>query len=401
MNAQTQHLKNIDEEFLDSIFNYFLPSFLATTEGEIYFLNDKALDILNKKQVKRLSDLNDLQILAAKNLQKINLILVSSNNADFPEILNKEILFLPTNFFNGKSEKLYLLVLSHCPQMSEYSNEPIQNIECPRRKYSINLGGNLNEKLYEGNFLIKKSMSQSIGQAVARNLLPRALPKVSQLSFSFFYEPCSCFGGDLFNILELTGNRLAIYIADVSGYGLLSTTLAMLFKNLMDKYSMQFESPAEILKTVNAAMSEILQVEDFVSTFFGILNLENFQLTYSNAGHPAPLLYSASKQSLMELDTDGFFLGVFPQGEYFERKIIFNPGDKLLLYTDGVIEAKNIQRRLFGKDRLRNIFKKTSCEDAPDHDIINEIYLDLSKYLAHSELDDDRMMVLIENNPFN
>jgi len=312
MNTCTQKLKSIDDNFLDSLSKYLLPSLLITQEGEIYFINDYALEFLNKKPVKKLSDLNNLKIIAVKNFQKINAILTSLNNFEFPEIINEELLFLPTKFYNCDGEKLFLLILDPSGQITDYSVRPNKNNKCLGQKYFKNLGNNFNKKVRAGYSLVNTSVSTKSEQTVVRKLLPQRLPKVPPLSFSFLYEPCSCFGGDLFNIQEMTKNRLAIYIADVSGHGLLSTILAMLFKNLIDKYMVKFESPAEILKTVNIVISEIFQMEDFVSTFFAILSLENFQLTYSNAGHPAPLLYSASKQSIMELDTDGFFLGVFP-----------------------------------------------------------------------------------------
>lgn len=400
MNIFASEPKSINPDILDCIKEFALPSFLMTAAGEVSFLNCTAVQKSKNRQVRNIRDLRELNLINMREFQEISSFLSSFHQNEIPRKLNNNILLLPTKFSSSSTDKLFLVVLPLSRSKKANCGKSILIRE--GESWISGKNPNKNDILRAEDTLQnperRSSLKKNIGQAVIENLLPRKLLSIPQLHFSSLYEPSSCFGGDLFNIIQMDQNRLAIFIADVSGYGLFSTTLAALFKKLIEKNIMQLKSPAEILKIVNAEISEIFYMEDFISVFLAILDLETYQLTYSNAGHPFPLLYRLTDKSLEELDTNGFFLGVFKEGSYCEKHTILDAGSKLLLYTDGIIEAKNNQGSLFGKDRLKLAFKKILTGDETESAAIKVIHHDLLNYLSNQKIEDDRMMVLIERD---
>jgi serine phosphatase RsbU (regulator of sigma subunit) len=359
-----------------------------------------AMQASGNMQGRNIIDMKELNLLNMREFQDVSSFLASYNPHEIPRKINNNVLLLPTKFSSSSKENLFLLVLPLSPNVKNKCHKPILagEQEAWISRENSNNYYFLYAELQAYNSGSRSLLKKTIGQAVIENLLPKKLLKIPQVYFSSLYEPSSCFGGDLFNIIQLDHNRLAIFIADVSGYGLLSTTLAALGKKLIEKYISQLNSPAEILKAVNAEILKIFYMEDFISVFLAFLNLDTFQLTYSNAGHPSPLLYRSTNKSLEELDTNGFFLGVFKEGHYCEKQTILSPGSKLLLYTDGIIEARNGQGCLFGKNRLKIAFNKILDRDDTEEAVIKVIHRDLLNYLSHPEIEDDRMMVLIERN---
>jgi phosphoserine phosphatase RsbU/P len=165
-------------------------------------------------------------------------------------------------------------------------------------------------------------------------------------------------GGDFYDLFELEHDRIGIIMGDVSGKGLDAATLTSLVKNCIKAYAHHEKSPASILAKTNQVVARSTG-ESFITVFFGTLDKRSGILVYSNAGHPPPLV--KRRTTVEPLAT--FFspaIGVFEGLSYKEQSHELQRGDCLVLYTDGLIEARR-QRELFGQGRL--IDRLTHCPE--------------------------------------
>lgn len=198
-----------------------------------------------------------------------------------------------------------------------------------------------------------------------RFLLPDN-PDLPGLKVATFYQPYIGVAGDFFDVVEL-GDAHAFIIADVSGHGLLSAIVSSLLKPLFQQYIAQTRSPAETFRMLNRDLNQLTRDEDYVTAFCGVFDPAEGRLTYASAGHPPQFFMHREGNRIEELKTFGFFLGVFDNdNEIFEQNetsLEVNPGDRLMIFTDGVTEAFNVAREPFGFDRCRNLFSETRKEE--------------------------------------
>jgi len=186
---------------------------------------------------------------------------------------------------------------------------------------------------------------------VEQSLLPKNLPAMSGVSFAASRLAARSVSGDYLDMLSFGPQRAALCIGDVIGKGL---PAAMLMSNLqaaVRAVSGADVRPADLCARLNNAMRENMPSGKFITFFYGVLDAEERSLNYANAGHGAPLLVRRNGQ-IVRLDCGGMVLGVFPDTAYADGTVILHHGDRLVLYTDGVTEARNDQGEEFGEDRL-------------------------------------------------
>ncbi len=166
-------------------------------------------------------------------------------------------------------------------------------------------------------------------------------------------RPAREVGGDFYDFFPLDGDRLGFCVGDVSGKGVPAALLMAVGKTLVKAGAGSDPSPASVLTQVNHELCANDESGMFVTIFLGVLNLKTGDLTYSNAGHNPPFLRRAAGE-LVALDRrHGPVVGGMPGVAYREDRLVLGAGDRLLLYTDGVTEARDAQRGFFGEDRLR------------------------------------------------
>ena len=198
-----------------------------------------------------------------------------------------------------------------------------------------------------------------------RSLLPLD-PRLAGVTVSTLYRPYIGVAGDFFDIIPVEGG-VAVIIADVSGHGLLSAMVSSQLKLLFARYMNQTRSPGLTLSLLNKDLMGITRAEDFVTAFCALLDLENSTLRYATAGHPEQLYHSQDRGEVVRISGDGLFLGMFDESELFEQPeemtLPTKPGDRLLVFTDGVVEALDPQRRPFGLERWEQAFRETLQDD--------------------------------------
>lgn len=230
---------------------------------------------------------------------------------------------------------------------------------------------------------------------IARELqfqfLPQQLPAHNLFEIATLFNPAHEVGGDYYDFVELGSGRLGIVIADVSGKGIPAAFYMTMVKGIVQTQVHQEDTPADLLKQINRVVYKCTGSNIFITLFYAIIDAEQGTLTYSNAGHNPPLLISQNGFT-RELDRGGMVLGVMPKPAYEEETVNLFQGDRLLLFTDGVIETTNMLGEEFGTERLITILKQSSSTPAKTIDAISR---ELATFSAGTPQADDTTMIIV------
>ena len=218
------------------------------------------------------------------------------------------------------------------------------------------------EKVMLHEQLIEKKRLQGqleVARQVQLELLPANDPELAGYDISAYNFPTEEVSGDYYDWVSIYEDQIAIVIADVSGKGVPAALLmAFLRASLRAATHIGYATHISMAK-VNYLLWESIERNQFVTAFYGILDGPNRTLSYSNAGHNPPLLVSPSGQHRF-IERGGLPLGMFRDTRYHEYYLSFEPGDLLVLYTDGVTEANNPSGEEFGRERLASAVKANS-----------------------------------------
>jgi len=198
--------------------------------------------------------------------------------------------------------------------------------------------------------LLVISKELEIARRIQSSILPQGVPKLRGLDIAARYIPMSAVAGDFYDFLLVDENHVGVLVADVTGHGVPAALIASMLKVAFAGQVAQAEDPARVLSGLNAALCGKFE-EHFVTAAYVYIDLEQGLMRYSGAGHP-PLLRKAIGDPAKELERNGLMLGLFPEASYSSIEMPLTPGDRYLLYTDGVSEAMNGSREEFGKARL-------------------------------------------------
>lgn len=252
----------------------------------------------------------------------------------------------------------------------------------------------------EKNDIIRAQNQRMIGELemaarLQKSLLPDTFENLNGVSFTCKYIPSIHIGGDLYDVVDLGGGQTGFIIADVSGHGVAAALISSMFKMSFHALAATVASPTILMHMLNRELKPVLD-EDYITAFFVLTDRFGKSITYTNAGHPTPLLFKRGTGEIKELDTDGFFLGSFDDGGYEEKtETGIEMGDALLLYTDCIIETENEAGRQYGKERLISCFRQ-AIQTMRGNDVIDAIEADVRAFNYKETLDDDFTVLLLE-----
>ncbi len=209
----------------------------------------------------------------------------------------------------------------------------------------------------------------NVGRDIQQSMLPRifpAFPDRKELELYAVLEPALEIGGDLYDFFLVDQHRLCFVIGDVSGNGVPAALFMAMTKIMVKTRAASDPSPASIVTHVNDALSAENDSCMFVTLYLGILNLRDGTLVTTNAGHNPPLLKRRNGTFDWLTVQDGPLVGPMAGIAFKESTIRLEPGDELFLYTDGVTEADNRRRELFGKDRLKAVLEQSRAVTVVD-----------------------------------
>lgn len=203
-----------------------------------------------------------------------------------------------------------------------------------------------------------------IAAEIQQGLLPRSLPLLEGMEIAAETIPTQQVGGDCYDVIELGNGRVLLSIADVSGKG---TPASLLMANVQAaiRTLAQLDLPLDdFTARINDVIYQNTSPDKFITAFFGIVDAASGTFTYVNAGHNPPLLFSEG--AVQPLEAGGVILGIMPSFIPYEvGTVTLGPGELLVLYTDGVSEAMNVEREEYGETRLRALFESDrSCSAA-------------------------------------
>ena len=185
---------------------------------------------------------------------------------------------------------------------------------------------------------------------IQRSLLPKNMSTLPGWQITPYYQPAREVGGDFYDVLPLDDGRLGLIIGDVSGKGVPAALVMAITITMLRTVVRAMASPGQVLARVNDLLIAENPPRMFVTCFYALLDPGSGRLRFANAGHEVP--YRRSSDGVTELRATGMPLGLMPGSSYEEDEAVLSPGDSLLFYTDGLVEAHNPQREMFDYARL-------------------------------------------------
>ena len=209
------------------------------------------------------------------------------------------------------------------------------------------------------------SIELNLAAEFQRTLLPdkNLLGRFSGIRSAYIYEPLFKVSGDFIDIRELENGIYGYFIADISGHGVAAALISSMLKVFFSLYAKDLLSPQLLFEMLNQEFFHYLNLGEYFTSFYGIYFKDQKKFVYTNANHPAPVLLKKGSSDIIPLNTEGFFVGIFKDTVFEEKKVTLGKGDRILFYTDGVSESKNPSGKQFGKERLTKIFKNNSKLD--------------------------------------
>jgi serine phosphatase RsbU (regulator of sigma subunit) len=276
----------------------------------------------------------------------------------------------------------------------------------------------LNKELYERNLQVEKELY--VARQLQQSLLPPFLPvdpREAELSpdalaalsiprmskchvdtpnirISGVYIPSDALGGDMYDVITFQDEAIGVAVVDVSGHGVPAGFITTIFKSSFYRATHHIHEPNEILAELNNELANIITTGEYLTGVYCRLNTTSHSLTYSGAGHPYPMWFQANSQQVARLEKNGMPLVWVPNMDYPQESIQLNPGDQVLLFTDGVTELKNWQDELFGEERLASVFATFAQSSTPF--VLDTLIQELSDFSNGAPLSDDFSMVLVE-----
>jgi serine phosphatase RsbU (regulator of sigma subunit) len=202
-----------------------------------------------------------------------------------------------------------------------------------------------------------------MARQVQLSILPRETPKVQGLDIAARYLPVSSVAGDFYDFIVVDETRVGILIADVSGHGLPSALIASMLQSAFAAQSAHASDPVRVLTGLNQALCGKFQWH-FVTAAYLFLDLENSSANYAGAAHPPLLLWRKKSRSATEVLENGPMLGLFPDSTYSALTLPLEGGDRIVLFTDGIVEARNPSEEVFGMDRLKRFVEQNHALSA-------------------------------------
>jgi len=233
---------------------------------------------------------------------------------------------------------------------------------------------------------------------VQQDFLRTELPDTERVRWATTFLPAEWVSGDIYDVMRLDEQHIAFYVADVIGHGMPAALLTIFLKQALVmretiENNYRIFSPAEVMRNLNVRMAaQKLSGYQFATCCYCLLNIKTLQLTYSRAGHPYPILIRPNQQP-QHLEIQGSLLGIFGQTEYIQETIQLQPGDKLLVYSDG---AEPFTGRA-GEDVVSFNFSEEFCEikDSPVVEMMDNFNaLAQNKDIGPAEVDDITMVAL-------
>src|SRR5215204_1275230 len=197
-----------------------------------------------------------------------------------------------------------------------------------------------------------------VARLIQQTLLPKHVPDLPGYQLAAYYQPAREVGGDFYDFLDLEDGRFGLVVGDVTDKGVPAAIVMATTRTMLRASAQRLDSPGEVLKRVNDVIVRDIPPNMFITCLYAILDPESGHLVYANAGHDLPYRRRRTSNGgggAEELRATGMPLGLLPGMSYEEKEIILERGDSVLFYSDGLGEAHDPERKMFGFPRLQGL----------------------------------------------
>jgi len=251
------------------------------------------------------------------------------------------------------------------------------------------------------NFLAVQS-DLNTANRIQQKILPQKFPAFPERNeFSIYAEmhPAKDVGGDFYDFFLIDDKNLGFVIGDVSGKGISAAIYMAVARTMIKGIASQILDPAACLAKVNSMLIPESDASTFVTVFYGVLNTSNGIVKYCNGGHNLPYLVKDDAAVEQIEKTSGILLGKIEPFEFETKEIQCDPGDRIILYTDGVTEAMNESNNMYEEDRLVQYLEKHQIDNIDK--LVRGIIVDVLKFMGKADQTDDITLLSLEYRGVN
>lgn len=305
-----------------------------------FFVCGISLDVILRRP-ESLHVLNNVIVLAAWTVFGVSLFRKSAKEADVDALRTGLLVFAGTILINNLGS-LNLFPLPFDPEPIGFA------------VFLVSLGNLVAKRaILNEERLVSLDKELEIARKIQASILPRENPRTEHLEIASRYIPMTAVAGDFYDFLIVDGG-IGILIADVSGHGVPAALIASMVKIAISGQQAHADDPARVLAGINETLSGKLKGQ-FVTAAYVVIDINRGAVRYSAAGHPALFWRHGSDGRVSEILQKGLVLGARRISVYTAMEVPFERGDRLLLYTDGLVEARNAAGEQFGAERLKDL----------------------------------------------
>jgi serine phosphatase RsbU (regulator of sigma subunit) len=236
-----------------------------------------------------------------------------------------------------------------------------------------------------------------IARLIQQTLLPKTLPQMPGYDVAAYYQPAREVGGDFYDFLELEDGRLGLVVGDVTDKGIPAALVMATTRTVLRAAAQRLFSPGEVLRLSNEALVTDIPPNMFITCLYAILEPESGHLVYANAGHDLPYKRRVKRnEGAEELRARGMPLGLMSGMNYEEKEIVLGKGESVLFYSDGLVEAHDPHREMFGFPRLQGL---VGTHRSGGSSLIGFLLSELTRFTGEGwEQEDDITLVTLERS---
>ncbi|MGL4393589.1 MAG: PP2C family protein-serine/threonine phosphatase, partial [Fusobacteriaceae bacterium] len=392
LNALARTVLSVDD--FDKTVDGILDAYFVLTGAKRLALYLWDENILKLKKIKGNVDFNGESFCESSEVikcQKIEYRKVYENLSKCLKISSSETIIISSLIVKGK-ELGVIFVVEDLDKLINIDEETISALVI-QTSIAIN-----NAQIYS-DLLVKERMSSELELAskIQKKIIPQELKTIFGLDIANYFEPAKEIGGDYYDYFVHEKELLYVTMADVSGKGVPAAFLMALARSILRTIStIRSLNPHQNLNALNKIIFDDISEDMFITMMHCRFDYKTKILSYSNAGHHPIIIYRAKEDKIELHSVKGVAIGFIERYKYGEDEIKLDEGDIVLLYTDGVIEAENHEKKLFGVEKLKQIIYENKNSSS---EIIKEkILKSISEFTEKKIQDDDITFVILKNN---
>ncbi|MFO7781189.1 MAG: PP2C family protein-serine/threonine phosphatase, partial [Spirochaetia bacterium] len=233
-----------------------------------------------------------------------------------------------------------------------------------------------------------------IAAEIQSKLLPGNSPAFANGSLASVTVPAKGVSGDYHDVISLDGRRLAMVVADVAGKGVPAAMVMVMVRSILHLVVSPKREAAAVLGLVNRGITGSIDLDHYATMGYLIYDQGSREVTYANAAHHPLLVYRSKTSKLVQVDTEGLPIGIERAAKYGQKRFTVDPGDLLVLYTDGMVEAMNEDGQQYGLESLKEAIRRSP--DAGPQQLVDNVMADLQAFVGNARRHDDQTMLAMK-----